>query len=115
MPQIPCPNPINCDGVDFPVSNLTAEAPDVAKCFRYAFSPSFAAVCEYELALCQQYSDVGLDVGILCDPFPLPPTNPPLPVIYSSNAQSCTVDCGDGTSETYTAVAGTFVALSQAE
>lgn len=54
-------------------------------------------------------------MGILCAPPPgiINGTNPPAPIIYSSNAQSCTVDCG-GFAETYEVAPGTFVGLSQA-
>lgn len=74
-------------------------------------------VCEFDLSLCNAFAGVGSDVGVLCDPPPsvIDGDNPPVPVIHSSAAQSCTADCGDDTSETYTVVAGTFVALSQAE
>ncbi len=119
VPTVPCPNPIACLGVESPVANLTAEGPDEPKCFRYAFSEDSTLVCEFDLSLCQAFSNVGSDVGLLCPPMPPGgwPTgpNPPLPVIYSSHEQSCTVECPDFTSETYTVVAGTFVALSQAQ
>lgn len=113
---VPCPFPTNCEGTENPVSNLSSEGPDVAKCLRYSFTPISTSVCEFDLSLCSAFAAVGSDVGILCDPPDAPPggTNPPAPVIYSSAARSCTIDCGDATSETYTVVSGTFVALSQA-
>jgi hypothetical protein len=118
MPLVPCANPVNCIGVDSPVANLTAEAPDVAKCFRYGFGRDSSEVCEFDLSLCEAFAAVGSDVGVLCPPGPpdtcYPYCNPPPPIIYSSNAQSCVVDCG-GVSESYTVAPGTFIALSQAE
>lgn len=116
MPTVPCLNPQNCLGVDSPVANLTAEGPDIAKCFRYSFTEESSLTCEFDLSLCNAFAAIGADVGDLCSPPPsiINGTNPPLPVIYSSHAQSCTQDCG-GFSETYTVVAGTFVALSQAQ
>lgn len=116
MPLVPCANPVNCIGVSSPTANLTAEAPDVAKCFRYAFTHDSSYVCEFDLSLCEAFSAVGSDVGVLCAPAVviIDGDNPPPPVIYSSNAQSCTVDCG-GFSETYDVAPGTFVALSQAQ
>lgn len=119
MPRVACAPAINCaDGTTNPLANLTAEAPDIPKCFRYGFGRDSSVVCEFDLSLCEAFSAVGSDVGVLCPPFPPPGLgeydNPPLPVIYSSNAQSCTVDCG-GFSETYEVAPGTFVALSQAQ
>lgn len=113
----PCPNPLNCLDAESPVANLTAEDPDQLKCFRFAFTASSSITCEFPITICNDFASVGGDVGVLCAPPPtiINRTNPPAPIIYSSNAQTCTVDCGDFTSETYTVVSGTFVALSQGE
>lgn len=99
----PCPNPVDCPSTDSPLANLSSEAPDVARFFGFKFNP-------WGPQLCIADSEAMADI---CNP--PPPFNPPLPVVYSSNAQSCTLDCGDGSTETYTAVTGTFVATSQAE
>lgn len=117
MPVVQCPNPINCEGVESPLANLSAELPDVPKCFRYAFTELSEFVCEFDLALCEAFSGVGSDVGLLCSPPPeiINYQNPPPVLVYSSAAQTCTVTCPDLTSESYTVVAGTFVGLSQAE
>lgn len=101
--NFPCANPIDCPSTDSPLANLSSEAPDVARFFGFKFNP-------WGPQLCIADSEAMADI---CNP--PPPFNPPLPVVYSSNAQSCTLDCGDGSTETYTAVTGTFVALSQAE
>lgn len=115
MPNVPCSSPAqNCEGTENPLANLSAEGPDIAKCFRYAFTPSSTRVCEFDLTFCQQLTAIGGDVAIFCDPPPPPEYNPPLPIIYSSSAQSCVVDCG-GFSEEYAVAPGTFVGLSQAE
>lgn len=116
MPTIPCSGAQNCLDAESPVANLSAEGVDVAKCFRYAFTESSAYTCEFDLSLCTAFAAFGGDVGSLCSPPPsiINGTNPPAPIVYSSAARSCTVDCGDFTSETYTVVAGTFVATSQA-
>lgn len=113
MPVVPCSPAQNCRGTTDPVANLSAEGPDVPKCFRYAFTERSNTTCEFDLALCEAYAALGIDIGILCSPPDsiIDGTNPPLPVIYSSNAQTCTDPCG----ETYTVVAGTFVATSQAQ
>lgn len=115
MPVVQCGPNINCIGVDSPVANLSAELPDVPKCFRYAFTAQSEYVCEFDLSLCEAFSGVGSDVGLLCSPPPqiIDYQNPPPVLVYSSNVQRCTVDCG-GFSETYEVVAGTFVGLSQA-
>lgn len=98
------------------MANLTAEDPDQLKCFRFAFTESSTFVCEFPITVCNDFSLIGGDVGILCSPPPtiINRTNPPVPIIYSSNAQSCTVDCG-GFSESYEVAPGTFVGLSQAQ
>lgn len=113
----PCPGSLNCADVESPVANLTAEGADQLKCFRFAFTFSSTFVCEFPITVCNDFARVGSDVGVLCAPPDsiINGTNPPAPIIYSSSAQSCTVDCGDGTSETYTVVAGTFVGFSQAQ
>lgn len=100
--NIPCPNPINCEGTDNPLANLSAEKPDRRHFFGYSFFPDLNVLCDVDT---QELADI-------CSA-PIP-QNPPQPIIYSSNAQSCTLDCGDGHSETYTVAAGTFVALDQA-
>lgn len=106
--QMPCPNPVNCPGVDRPVINRTAEAPDEIKTFGYGFfSDGRSRFCE----------DVDPEAADICaavdDPNnPGPISNPPVPVVYTSDAQTCTVNCG-GNSQTYTAPAGTATALSQ--
>jgi hypothetical protein len=116
MATATCDGAVNCEGVDNPVANLSSEGPDVFKCFTHIFSPSYAAACEFPLTFCNQMSALGINVGVFCDlGAALPPTNPPPPTIYSSDARSCTVDCGDGTTETYEVAAGTFVGLSQSE
>jgi hypothetical protein len=116
MPREACGPALNCLGVDSPVENLSAEGPDIAKCFRYAFTEDSSFTCEFDLSLCNAFAAAGSDVGLLCSPPPsiIDGVNPPLPVIFSSSEQSCTVECAGGGSETYTVVAGTFVALSQA-
>lgn len=104
MPNLPCPNPINCPGVDAPLANLSAELPDRRHFFGYSFFPDETMLC-----------DVGTqELADICN---LPIAyNFPLPVIYSSNAQTCTLDCGDGHSESYTVVGGTFISFdSQAD
>lgn len=115
MPVVQCGPAQNCRGTTDPVANLSAEGPDVPKCFRYAFTEESNLTCEFDLSQCEAYAALGIDIGIFCNPPPsvINITNPPLPVAYSSNPQSCTVNCGDGTTETYEVVAGTFVALSQ--
>lgn len=116
VPTVQCPFPQNCIGTEEATANLSAEGPDVAKCFRYAFTTESSLTCEFDLSLCNAFEAIGSDVGLLCDPPPsvINGDNPPLPVIYSSAEQSCTVDCG-GFSESYTVAAGTFVAFSQAQ
>lgn len=114
MPTAACPNPVNCADADSPVANLSSEGAEVFKCFAHSFSPSYAAACEFVLSLCNQMAAVGISMSEFCSPNPLPPVNPPVPVIYSSTAQTCTVNCGDGTSETYVAGAGLAVGISQA-
>jgi uncharacterized protein DUF5977 len=113
MAIAPCSGAVNCEGTDGATANLSAEDADVFKCFRYAFGPLAGTVCEFPISICNAFADIGADVGILCAPL-IPSPNPPPPIIYSSSAQSCTVQCGPGDFETYTAVVGTFVGLSQA-
>lgn len=101
--NFPCPNPINCEGADLPLANLSSEKPDRRTSFGYSFFPDFSLLCIEEDA----------ELALICNP-PIP-TNPPTPVIYSSNAKTCTLRCADGSTETYTVAPGTFVALSQTE
>ena len=101
--NFPCPDPINCPGTDDPLANLSSADPDVARFFGFHFNPWGPQLC---IATSQAAAD-------RCSPPPA--TNPQVPIIYSSNAQSCTLDCGDSTSESYTVVSGTFVGLSQAQ
>lgn len=103
MPNFPCPNPaVACPGVDSPVQNLSAEQPDVRKFFGYKFFDTLSLLCESEDA----------EVAAVCDP-PFP-TNPPIPVVYSSSAQTCTIICPDLSIVSYTAVPGSAIGLSQA-
>lgn len=97
--------PINCPSADSPlIGNVSAEAPDRPRSFGYKFFQDDSTFCTSE----------DPDIAALCNP--PPPSNPPIPIIYSSNPQTCTVDCGDGTSQSYTAVAGSGVSIvSQAD
>lgn len=113
MPLVQCGPSQNCVGVNSPTGNLSAEGPDVPKCFRHAFTEESSFTCEFDLSLCDAYAALGIDIGIFCNPPDsiINGTNPPLPIVYSSNAQTCTDSCG----QTYTVVAGTFVATTQAQ
>lgn len=107
---MPCPNPINCPGIDRPVINLTAELPDEIKFFGYGFFTN--GVSRYCEAQTQEAANICAAVP---EPdIPGPNTNPPPPVVYISNAVQCEVNCG-ATTERYTAAAGSAVGLSQAE
>jgi phage baseplate assembly protein gpV len=101
--NFPCGNPLNCEGVESPTANLSAELPDRRHFFGYNFFPDQAVLCDADT---QELADI-------CNA--LPPTNPPIPTIYSSNAQTCTLRCADGSTESYTIAAGTVVALTQAD
>ena len=101
--NLACPNAINCEGTDSPLANLSSEKPDRRHFFGFSFFPDESVLCDVDT---QELADI-------CNA-PIP-QNPPQPVIYSSAAQTCTIDCGDGHSESYTVVAGTFIALSQAD
>ncbi len=100
VPNIACPNPIACPGVDSPLANLSAETADRRRFFGYAFFPDYSDLCIVDS---QELADI-------CNP--PPNTNPPVPIIYSSNAQTCTLDCGDGSFESYTVASGTFVSTA---
>ena len=107
---MPCANPINCPGVDRPVINTTAEAPDEIRVFGYGFwDDGTSRFCQ---SLTQELANICAAVDNPNDYTDL--NNPPVPIIYKSNAQTCIFDCGGGESSTYTVVAGTFTALTQA-
>lgn len=84
------------------MANLSAELPDSRKFFGYRFFQDTSVVCESE------------DEAIAALCFPPFPTNPPIPVVYLSNAASCTVECPDGSIVSYTVVPASAAALSQA-
>jgi hypothetical protein len=106
---MPCPNPINCPGIDRPVINLTAELPDEIKFFGYGFFTNGASrYCE-----AQTQEAANICAAVPEPDIPGPGTNPPPPVVYISNAVQCVVNCG-ATTERYTAAAGSAVGLSQA-
>ncbi len=100
--NFPCGTVIGCVGVDSPVSNISAEAPDVPRFFKRHFYENSSTICE---------STVSQAIADLCDP--PPPTNPPTLIVYSSSRQSCTLACTDGTSQTYEVAPGRFLGFSQ--
>lgn len=108
--QMPCPNPVNCPGVDRPVINLTAEAPDEIKTLGYGFfSDGSNRFCE----------ELSQEAANICAAVPDPDDlsgfgNPPPPQIFTSNPQTCSVLCPDASEERYSVVAGSAVGLSQA-
>lgn len=102
-PTRTCVDYVACPGVDTPVSNLSAEAPDILKYFGYHFFTDRSVFCE---------STISQELANLCNP--PPPTNPPIVVLYSNNAQTCVIDCF-GTPISYTVVTGSYLAFSQAE
>lgn len=100
--NMPCVNPVACPGADVATLNLTSEAPDAIRYFGFKFFGSQWGIC----------ITTDPELAALCDmPFP---TNPPAVVLASSTPQTCTVPC-DGVPVSYTAAAGSFVALTQSE
>lgn len=103
MANFPCPNPVACPGTENPLANLSAERVDRRKFYGYRFFADVPTVCitdtEEEADRC----------------FPPHPTNPALPTVYFSNEQQCTLPCPTGGTETGTAEAGSFAALTQAQ
>lgn len=101
----PCPNPVNCPGVDLPVVNTTAEAADVFLTFGYTFRRNSSSVCQ------------STDPNIVntCDPGVGTTHNPPPPQVFSSNEKICITTCADNTTRTYVVAAGAFMAMSQAD
>lgn len=99
---MPCVNPISCPGADVATLNLSSETPEAIRYFGFKFWGD-------QWGLCITTSP---ELAALCDlPFP---TNPPPLVLASSTPQTCTVPC-DGLPVSYTAVAGSFVAATQAD
>jgi hypothetical protein len=86
--------------VELPVINTTSEAADQFLTFGYSFSRERTNFCQ------------STDPAIveLCNPGV--PYNPPPPTVFSSNAATCTLPCGDST-VSYTVSAGAFLAFSQ--
>ena len=103
MATFPCENALACVGTDQPVANLSAEKADVRKFFGYNFFQDQTVVCESEDPDIQQFCNGPA------------PTNPPIPVVYVNNAQTCQIVCPDSSVISYTAVAGSAVGLSQGE
>lgn len=104
--KIPCSTPpVVCvpgtDGDDPTIGNASIETPDVRMFFGYRYQLRSSNFCE---ATTQEAAD-------LCA------LNPPDPfsndIIYSSNEQTCTVDCS-GTPVAYTIQAGAALGFSQA-
>ena len=92
--------PQNCPGVDSPlIGNASAETPDRPRSFGYKFFQDDSTFCTSEDPA----------IAALCNP--PPPSNPPVLIVYTSNPQTCTKDCSDGTSQTYTAIAGSGVSI----
>lgn len=105
--EIPCSTPASqcasgTDADDALIANAKAETPDVRMFFGYRYSLRSSNFCE---ATTQEAAD-------LCA------LNPPDPfsddIIYSSNAQSCTIDC-NGSPLVYSVPSGAALGLSQAE
>lgn len=104
--NIPCPTlPVTCpagaDADDPLISNASAETPDVRKFFAYQYALRSSSLCE---ANTQELADI-------CALNPPDPDNSD--VIFSSAAQTCTIDCS-GSSFSYTLAAGAAIGFSQA-
>jgi len=142
VPNIPCPDKIDCQCADgSPFRNLSSEAPDVPTflgidfaafipplgyqwdvntCYgvcRSTVSQQAADLCAAEAAQICLLSNLHPPTGGPGSP-PVPPPQPTrgrrLPVtIFPNNPQSCAVLCPDGLSFTYTVPANVFVARSQ--
>lgn len=123
MALMPCPNKIDCEGTDFPVTNYSAEGPDI-------FPPYVSVIWPTDwwkfgcLSMCYS-TDSQADADLcalaqqaLCPPTtsgnpPTPPTpvipvNPDTPTQVCNTAQTCTVTCPDGTVFSYTVPANLF-------
>lgn len=74
------------------------------KYFKRTFRIDTATFCE---------SEVSQADANLCDP--PPDTNPPVQVASANTAQTCRLQCANGSFQSYTTGAGSFVALSQAQ
>lgn len=101
--NFPCVNPTDCPSTEDPLANLSSEQLDRQRFYGYRFFRDTSMVC---ITTTQEEADRCL---------PPYPTNPPLPVLYTSDEQICTRPCPTGGEETATVVAGSFTALSQAE
>lgn len=100
MAFLPCPNAISCDGVDSPVSSLSAELPDPRKFFKRSFSLDSSTFCESTIS--QADAD-------LCDPPPSGTFN----VLSSGSAFSSAPAQGGAIG--YRAPSGSAIGMSQAD
>lgn len=95
--NIPCPTPpVICDGDSVLIPNVSSELPDRRLYYAYRYFLDYSQ-------LCVSFSPI---VGGLCEPADSG--------VYSSNPQSCIIDC-DGSLLTYTAPSGSALGLTQAE
>jgi hypothetical protein len=102
MPNIPCPQHLDCESADAPLAgNLTAEAPDVRKFFKTTYRRDGSVLCE---------STVSQALVDLCNPPPDGST-----VIYSSSPQSNAITCPNGAVITFDASAGLALGFTQAD
>lgn len=106
MPTIPCPDYLfDCDCSNSPVRNFSAEAVDVAAYFGTYNQPpggplgpfvstGCQAICESTVS--QEAADeCAMDQAFLC-------SAPPGVPVYRGGTQTCTVDCDDGLSFSWT-------------
>lgn len=102
MPNIPCPQHLDCESADAPLAgNLTAEAPDVRKFFKTTYRRDSSVLCE---------STVSQALVDLCNPPPDGST-----VIYSSSPQSNLITCPNGATITFDANSGLALGFTQGE
>lgn len=96
--QMPCVNVIDCEGVDSPVANLSAEAPDQLLYFGRFYGTTCVGTCTSIIS--QEAADL-CAATVSCEDIQL----------YYSIAASAA--CPDDESITYSVAAGAFIALSQ--
>lgn len=102
MPNIPCPQHLDCESADAPLAgNLTAEAPDVRKFFKTTYRRDSSVLCE---------STVSQALVDLCNPPPDGST-----VIFSSSPQSNSITCPNGAIVRFDANSGLALGFTQGE